>query len=126
MRHACPPEWVPTAVGYGVPDPRTGDEVMASLLLSPGGELAPADLERFLNGQPDLGTKWRPRLVRLVAHLPVTGTGKLDKQRLRRQAWSGDDPLLVDDGGGYRPFTGTCCAGVWTELTATSHAISHG
>lgn len=96
---------VATAVVYGVPDPRTGDEVMASLLLLPGETLDPEDLGRFLDAQPDLGTKWRPRLVRIVEDLPLTGTGKLDKQALRRQAWLVDDPLYVDDGGRFRILT---------------------
>ncbi|GEM33964.1 putative fatty-acid-CoA ligase FadD [Nocardia neocaledoniensis NBRC 108232] len=96
---------VATAVVYGVPDPRTGDEVMAALLPLPGHTLDPAELREFLAAQPDLGTKWRPRLVRVVADLPLTGTGKLDKQTLRRQAWLTDDPLLLATETGYRPFT---------------------
>ncbi|MEU3013913.1 AMP-binding protein [Nocardia asteroides] len=98
---------VATAVVYGVPDPRTGDEVMAALQLLPGRSLDPAELDRFLDSQPDLGTKWRPRLLRIVDDLPLTGTGKLDKQALRRQAWLTDDPLLVATGTGYRSFTAT-------------------
>lgn len=97
---------VATAVVYGVPDPRTGDEVMAALLLVAGETLDAAALDRFLDDQADLGTKWRPRLVRIVEELPLTGTGKLDKQVLRRQAWYADgDPLLVAGETGYRPFT---------------------
>ncbi|WP_280221784.1 AMP-binding protein [Nocardia neocaledoniensis] len=96
---------VATAVVYGVPDPRTGDEVMAALLPLPGHTLDPAELHEFLAAQPDLGTKWRPRLVRVVTDLPLTGTGKLDKQTLRRQAWRTDDPLLLATETGYRPFT---------------------
>lgn len=96
---------VATAVVYGVPDPRTGDEVMASLLLVPGRQLDAADLDAFLDAQPDLGTKWRPRLVRVVEDLPLTGTGKLDKQVLRTQAWLADDPTYVATTNGYRAFT---------------------
>ncbi|TQK71190.1 AMP-binding protein [Nocardioides sp. SLBN-35] len=96
---------VATAVVYGVPDPRTGDEVMATLLLLPGERLDPADLGTFLDEQADLGTKWRPRLVRLVEDLPLTGTGKLDKQALRSQAWLGDDPTYLATPTGYRAFT---------------------
>ncbi|MBU2697316.1 acyl-CoA synthetase [Pimelobacter sp. 30-1] len=96
---------VATAVVYGVPDPRTGDEVMASLLLVPGESLEAAALDRFLDEQPDLGTKWRPRLVRVVEDLPLTGTGKLDKQVLRGEAWLTDDQVLHATPDGYRPFT---------------------
>ncbi len=96
---------VATAVVYGVPDPRTGDEVMASLLLLPGETIDPADLDRFLDEQPDLGTKWRPRFVRVVEDLPLTGTGKLDKQVLRGEAWLIDDPTYISTTDGYRAFT---------------------
>lgn len=96
---------VATAVVYGVPDPRTGDEVMASLLLVPGQQLGAGELGAFLDEQPDLGTKWRPRLVRLVEDLPLTGTGKLDKQMLRNQAWLADDPTYLATPTGYRAFT---------------------
>ncbi|GAA4098322.1 AMP-binding protein [Nocardioides kongjuensis] len=96
---------VATAVVYGVPDPRTGDEVMASLLLLPGASLDPTELGAFLDEQPDLGTKWRPRLVRVVEDLPLTGTGKLDKQVLRSEAWLVDDPTYLATATGYRAFT---------------------
>lgn len=97
---------VATAVVYGVPDPRTGDQVMASLLLVPGAELRPDDLGAFLAAQPDLGTKWHPSLVRVVADLPLTATGKVDKPTLRRESWHEDgDALLIWTGATYEPFT---------------------
>ena len=45
---------------YGVPDPVTGDQVMASLELRPGEEFDPVAFEAFLAAQRDLGTKWAP------------------------------------------------------------------
>ena len=84
---------VRVAVVYGVPDPRTGDQVMAALEVEDPGAFDPGAFASFLAGQPDLGTKWAPRLVRLVARVPVTGTGKVDKRPLRAAAWRSPDPM---------------------------------
>lgn len=102
------PEIVAAAV-YAVPDPRTGDEVMAAVELRPGAEL-PAfsnGLPAFLAGQRDLGTKWAPRLVRIVDALPLTATGKITKRTLRQEAWRCADPVVWCPSGetAYRPMT---------------------
>ena len=68
---------------YAVPDARSGDQVMAALELVPG---ATFDAERYagwLEEQPDLGTKWAPRYVRITPSLPQTATGKVTKVGLR-------------------------------------------
>ncbi|HET6810590.1 MAG TPA: AMP-binding protein [Acidimicrobiales bacterium] len=78
---------------YGVPDPVTGDQVMAALEGAGPDAFDAAAFDHFLAGQPDLGTKWAPRFVRLVDALPVTGTGKLDKAPLRAAAWETPDPV---------------------------------
>jgi fatty-acyl-CoA synthase len=78
---------------YGVPDPRTGDQVMAALEPAAGTRFDPDAFAAFLAAQPDLGTKWAPRFVRLVASLPVTATGKLDRKPLRAQRWETADPV---------------------------------
>ncbi|MEV5706058.1 AMP-binding protein [Actinoallomurus sp. NPDC052274] len=70
---------------YPVPDPRTGDQVMAALELDV--PFAPEAFARFLAEQPDLGTKWAPRFVRIVPSMPLTATNKVDKRPLRREAW---------------------------------------
>lgn len=80
------------AVVYGVPDPRTGDQVMAALELS-AEAFDPEGFAAFLAAQPDLGTKWAPRFVRLVAAIPLTATGKVDRKPLRAERWSTDDPV---------------------------------
>ena len=41
----------------------------------------------FLAAQPDLGTKWAPRYVRIVDALPVTATDKVDKRPLGSALW---------------------------------------
>ncbi len=79
---------------YAVPDERTADDqVMASLELALGAEFDAADFGAFLRAQPDLGTKWAPRYLRLT-RLPVGATNKIDKGVLRQQRWSTSDPLF--------------------------------
>lgn len=90
-----------TAVVYGVPDPRTGDRVMATLALEPSGAFSAAAFADFIEEQSDLSPKWRPTLVRLAAELPQTATRKVDKTTLRRQAWLGEDPVFEWTGSAY-------------------------
>jgi fatty-acyl-CoA synthase len=85
---------------YGVPDPITGDQVMAAIELRPGRDFDPHGFESFLAGQRDLGTKWAPRFVRVVDALPATGANKIDKKPLRAAAWCTDDPVWWTPGRG--------------------------
>jgi fatty-acyl-CoA synthase len=78
---------------YAVPDPVTGDQVMAALELHPDAEFDVEAFAEFLVGQPDLGTKWAPRFVRIVDALPVTGADKVDKKPLKRAGWATTDPV---------------------------------
>jgi fatty-acyl-CoA synthase len=80
-------------VVYAVPDPGTGDQVMAALELQPGATFDPAAFAGFLAAQPDLGTKWAPRFVRVVEQIPSTATGKVDRQPLRTERWDTVDPV---------------------------------
>lgn len=92
---------------YPVPDTRTGDQVMAALELRPGEDFDPVAFGRFLADQPDLGTKWAPRYVRITADIPLTANNKVNKQPLRSQAWRCDDPVWWRPGREltYRPLT---------------------
>jgi fatty-acyl-CoA synthase len=78
---------------YAVPDPVVGDQVMAALQLRPEAAFDPAAFATFLDEQPDLGTKWAPRFVRIAAELPVTQTNKILKRELRRERWECADPV---------------------------------
>jgi fatty-acyl-CoA synthase len=80
--------WEPVVMAavYPVPDVQTGDQVMAALELS--APFDPTAFGRFLQEQPDLGTKWAPRYVRIVAAMPLTGSNKVDKNPIRREQWS--------------------------------------
>jgi fatty-acyl-CoA synthase len=97
------PEVVLAAV-YAVPDPDVGDRVMAALQLRPGATFDPDGFAAFLAAQPDLGTKWTPRFVRIAATLPVTETSKVLKRVLRRDRWETDDEVWwqPEKGSAYR------------------------
>ena len=97
---------VAAAAVYAVPDPRTGDQVMAAVELRPGATFDPEGFAAFLVAQPDLGTKWPPRFVRVSPGLPLTATGKITKAPLRAEAWQCADPVFWSPGRGelrYRP-----------------------
>jgi acyl-CoA synthetase (AMP-forming)/AMP-acid ligase II len=95
------------AAVYAVPDPDVGDRVMAALQLRPGATFEPDGFAAFLAAQPDLGTKWTPRFVRVGATLPVTETSKVLKRVLRRDRWETDDEVWwqPEKGGAYRRLT---------------------
>ena len=95
---------VTAAAVYPVPDPVTGDQVMAALEF-PGGEFDPGAFGAFLAEQPDLGTKWSPRLVRVTPDLPLTATHKVSKPALRRMLWHGEDPVYERTGERYALMT---------------------
>jgi fatty-acyl-CoA synthase len=81
------------SVVFAVPDPRTGDQVMAAVELRPDAVFDAGGFAEFLGAQGDLGTKWSPTYVRVVDAIPVTGTGKLDRRSLRADRWQTKDPV---------------------------------
>ena len=80
------PDVVMAAV-YAVPDPHGGDQVMAALELHERARFDPAAFAEFLAAQPDLGTKWAPRFVRITAEMPLTGTNKVLKGPMQHEGW---------------------------------------
>ncbi|MBA8959690.1 fatty-acyl-CoA synthase [Rhodococcus percolatus] len=87
------PKVVATGV-YAVPDPRSGDQVMAAVEVSDRTDFDPAEFAAFLGRQDDLGTKAAPRFVRVSTDLPVTGSNKVLKRTLQEQRWRCDDPVF--------------------------------
>jgi fatty-acyl-CoA synthase len=81
------------AVAFGVPDPRSGDQVMAAIEVPEGVGFDDLDLPAFLARQDDLGTKGAPRYVRISHALPTTGSGKLSTKRLGLDGWHTTDPV---------------------------------
>ncbi|MFF5983560.1 AMP-binding protein [Streptomyces olindensis] len=88
---------------YAVPDPVTGDQVMATI----AGTFDPEGFAAFLRAQPDLGTKMAPRFVRVVERMPVTATNKIQRAALRREGFRCADPVWWRPPGAaaYRPLT---------------------
>ncbi|CAL9313970.1 AMP-binding protein [Streptomyces sp. SudanB52_2052] len=88
---------------YAVPDPVTGDQVMATI----AGSFDPEGFTAFLRAQPDLGTKMAPRFVRVVERMPVTATNKIHRAALRREGVRCADPVWWRPPGAptYRPLT---------------------
>ncbi|MHB8595100.1 MAG: AMP-binding protein, partial [Acidimicrobiales bacterium] len=66
---------VAAAAVYAVPDPRSGDRVMAAVELRAGCAFDVEEFADWLEAQPDLGTKWAPRFLRISSGLPLTATG---------------------------------------------------
>jgi fatty-acyl-CoA synthase len=99
----------------GVPDERTvDDQVMTVLETADPHGFDPADFDAFLDAQPDLGTKWSPRYVRVVRALPVGATNKVDKRAMRESGWRVDDPVFWRPARGLplRPLTPDDVAGL--------------
>ena len=69
------------AAVYAVPDPASGDQLVAALVLV--DQLSPSDFEEFLSRQSDLGPKQWPRHVRILGSLPRTATNKVLKRELK-------------------------------------------
>ena len=100
------PDVVMAAV-YAVPDAHGGDQVMAALELSEGARFDPDAFVDFLAAQPDLGTKWAPRFVRVTGQMPLTGTNKVLKGPLQHEGWDTADDVWWRPARGettYRPL----------------------
>jgi fatty-acyl-CoA synthase len=83
---------------YPVPDERTGDQVMVAFELADGAGFDPDAFAAFLSEQPDLGTKWAPRFVRVTGSIPLTPTNKVFKSPLRNEGWLTADPVWWRNG----------------------------
>ena len=96
------PSFASVAV-LAVPDDTVGDAVLAVAELAPGGAFDADAFAAFLDAQPDLGTKWVPRYLRLVDALPRTPTSKVVKRQIDTAL--GADVLAREDSTHrYRPL----------------------
>jgi fatty-acyl-CoA synthase len=102
------PDVVASAV-YAVPAADVGDEVMAALVLRAGAAFDPDGFAAFLAAQPDLGTKWAPRYVRVATTLPQTETNKVLKRALATEGTTTTDPVWHRPGRdlSYEPLSTT-------------------
>jgi len=95
---------------YGVPDVDAGDQVMAAVVLRDGTVFDSGAFAAWIDAQPDLSPKWRPRYVRVCAALPTTPTNKVLVRTLVHQKFRSDlvgaDPVFVRARGdaAYRRF----------------------
>jgi fatty-acyl-CoA synthase len=110
---------------YGVPDPRSGDQVMAALELLPGAAFDPAAFGAFLVAQGDLGTKWVPSYLRVTTALPQTANGKVTKASLRDEGWWRGGDILYRRRPGragpspvYEPFDASAVVELREEFAA--------
>ena len=77
-------------VVYAVPDALVGDRVMTALEMNDPDQFDVDAFDRFLKAQSDLGPKWMPDFVRVSGDLPKLASLKIDKTRLRKEAWNAD------------------------------------
>jgi len=96
------------AAVYAVPDPQVGDQVMAALQLRPGATFDGEAFAAFLAAQPDLGTKWAPRYIRVCDRLPTTATAKIVVRQLRSEGLDTADPVFERHDGTYLPRAAAC------------------
>lgn len=110
---------VVAAAAYGVPDPRSGDQVMAAIEVGSDLEFEDLDLPAFLAGQEDLGTKGAPRFVRVCRELPATGSGKIRKKELQMEGWQTSDPVYRRAGRSYALMTSADKEALAAEFAAS-------
>lgn len=80
---------------FAVPDPRTGDQVMAVIEMHHGHAFDATEFGKFLERDPKMGAKWWPTYVRVTDHIPLTGSGKINKAPLRTAGWHTNDPVYT-------------------------------
>ncbi|MGV0816009.1 AMP-binding protein [Mycolicibacterium boenickei] len=85
---------VVAAGAYAVPDPRSGDQVMAAIEVADPTGFDAAAFVAYLAGQDDLGTKGIPRFLRVSKNLPVTGSNKVLKRELQQERWHTDETVF--------------------------------
>ncbi len=104
----------------GIADAHNGDQVLAAIQLVDGAEFDPATFGKWLAAQPDLGTKWLPKFVRVCRTLPTVAHDKTDRQRIKREAWATSDPVWwrPDREASYQRLTDDDRTALYAEFEA--------
>jgi len=76
------------AVVIGVPDERWDERPLACVVMKPGATATVAELREFLAGR--VARWWLPERWALIAEIPKTSVGKLDKKVLRARYARGE------------------------------------
>lgn len=71
----------------GVPDPRWGERPLVVVVLRPGARTGPEELRYLVAAR--IPRWWVPERFSVVAELPRTSVGKLDKRGLRARFGAG-------------------------------------
>ena len=77
---------VAAAAVYGLPHPKWGEAVTASVVLTPDAAAGESDLIDHVRARK--GAYQAPKALNFLPHLPMTAIGKVDKTRLK-EAWKG-------------------------------------
>jgi len=118
------------AAVYGVPDVDAGDQVMAAVVLRPGASFDPVAFAEWVDRQPDLSPKWRPRYVRVCGAMPTTATNKILVRTLVHQKFradrTGGDPVWVRGRGEsrYAPFDAAAEEALHKAIDAAGRAAA--
>ncbi|MDR3469558.1 MAG: AMP-binding protein [Xanthobacteraceae bacterium] len=78
---------VASAAVIGIPDDKWGEAVTAFVVLKQGAVADAAELQAHVKARR--GAPWSPKTIDVVAAIPVTGLGKIDRKALRAPYWEG-------------------------------------
>jgi acyl-CoA synthetase (AMP-forming)/AMP-acid ligase II len=83
----CEHPAVAEAAVFGIPDDRWGERVNAVVVLRPGAEATPSQIQQFARGR--LAEFKVPQSISFADALPRTSSGKVQKGKLRAPYWEG-------------------------------------
>ena len=85
------------AVAYSVPHPRLGEDIAAAVVLRPGASASNLELRNFALDSKKLRLSEVPRFVKIIAEIPKSGTGKIQRNRILEELRSTPDLGRVDE-----------------------------
>jgi fatty-acyl-CoA synthase len=89
LEHPC----VAEVAVVGIPDEKWGEQVACFMRAGAGGKPSPAELKSFIRER--LSPQKTPAFWIWVDAWPLTGSGKIQKFRLREQFESGEHDILT-------------------------------